>query len=257
MGPIALHGGGEFLPGDERFLDELLEVAARAAGARAFAAASSGPDVAGHAFPSEGMQIVILPTAASRSQPDRAASFASRAFEERAKACGHPIRVVVARVVDEDTADDPEVAEVIKSADLVYLPGGDPDIVPGLLGASAAGRALAEVHEVGGVIAGASAGAMALADWSWTSHGGIRGLGFVHGMVVVPHYDEVRRKAWKTGLEKVAPTGLGYLGLDERTGVISGRRGWRVAGEGAAYWFQPGSSVPVIARDRERLPLPD
>jgi cyanophycinase-like exopeptidase len=257
MGPLALHGGGEFLPGDERFLDELLEVAARAAGARAFAAASSGPDVAGHAFPSDGMQIVVLPTAASRSLPDRAASVASRAFEARARACGHPIQVGVARVIDEDSADDPKAAEMIKSADLVYLPGGDPDIVPVLLGATATGRALTDLHREGGVIAGASAGAMALADWSWTSHGGVRALGFVHGIVVVPHYDEVRRKAWKTGLEKVAPTGLGYLGLDERTGVISGRRGWRVAGEGAAYWFEPGSSVPVVARDRERLPLPD
>lgn len=256
MGPIALHGGGEFLPGDERFLDELLEVAGRAARVRAIAALSSGLDVAGHAFPSDAVRVAILPTAASRGRPDQVAALAAEAFEARAQASGHPIKVGIARVVDEDSADDPDVAEVIASADLAYLPGGDPDIVPGLLYWTVAGEALAAAHKRGTVIAGASAGAMGLADWSWTSHGGIRGLGLVHGVIVVPHYDEVRRMAWQAGLEKVAPPGVGYLGLDERTGVISGDDGWRVAGEGAAYWFAPEALFPVVARHGEQIDLP-
>jgi cyanophycinase len=244
MGPIALHGGGEFLPGDELFLDALLEVAGEAA--------------KGRASDSDGLRVAVLPTAASRGLPDRAAALAIKALEARARKRDHPIRVDVARVVDAESADDPEVARVIESADLVYLPGGDPDIVPGLLGATttAAGRALAAVHRRGALLAGASAGAMALADWSWTPEGGIPGLGFVHGLIVVPHYDDIRRMAWQTGLEKVAPRGLGYLGLDERTGVISVNGGWRVAGEGAAYWFGAGSSFPTVARHGEHLELP-
>ena len=56
--------------------------------------------------------------------------------------------------------------------------------------------------------------------------------------------------AWQDRVSRsVAPPGVGYLGLDERTGVISDNGTWRVAGEGAAYWFSPGSSVPVVARD--------
>ena len=145
---------------------------------------------------------------------------------------------------------------MIASADLVYLPGGDPDIVPGLLGPTAAGRALAGAHKRGVVVAGASAGAMSLAEWSWTAQGGIPGLGFVRGIVVVPHYDEIRRMAWQSKLEKVAPPGLGYLGLDERTGVISNGGAWRVAGEGAAYWFVPGASLPVVARHGDLIELP-
>jgi cyanophycinase-like exopeptidase len=96
---------------------------------------------------------------------------------------------------------------------------------------------------------------MILAEWSWTPQGGIPGLGFVHGLAVVPHYDEIRRLAWQARLDIVAPAGLGYLGLDERTGVISSDRGWQVAGEGAAYWFAPGSSAPVVGRDGEWLAL--
>jgi len=242
MGPIALHGGGEFLPGDERFLDELLDVTARTADR--------------HASHAGGIRVAILPTAASRGLPDRAAAFAVKTFEARARARGHSIRVDIARVVDAASAADHEVAEVIAAADLIYLPGGDPDIVPALLGPTAAGRALAAAHRRGAIVAGASAGAMALADWSWTAHGGIPGLGFAPGLIVVPHYDEIRRLEWQGRLDGLAPPGFGYLGLDERTGVISDDGTWRVAGEGAAYWFSPGSSFPIVAHHGESINLP-
>ncbi|HSL35135.1 MAG TPA: Type 1 glutamine amidotransferase-like domain-containing protein, partial [Candidatus Limnocylindrales bacterium] len=155
------------------------------------------------------------------------------------------------------SAADPALADLIACADLVYLPGGDPDLVPAILGRpAAAGRALAEARRRGAVVAGASAGAMALADWSWTPQGGVAGLGFVRGFAIVPHYDEVRRLEWQTNLDGLAPDGLGYLGLDERTGVISDGGGWTVAGEGAAYWFARGSAEPVVARHGERIDLP-
>ncbi len=198
-----------------------------------------------------------MPTAASRGLPDQAAAFAVRSLETRALARGIAISPRVARVVDPTSADDDKLAKVIAAADLIYLPGGDPDIVPGLLGPTAAGRALAAAHRRGAIVAGASAGAMALADWSWTAQGGIPGLGLAPGLIVVPHYDDIRRIEWQGRLDSVAPPGFGYLGLDERTGVISDDGGgWRVAGVGAAYWFSPGSSVPIIARHAERIDLP-
>jgi hypothetical protein len=98
---------------------------------------------------------------------------------------------------------------------------------------------------------------MALAEWSWTPRGGIAGLGFVSGFALVPHYDDVRKLSWQANLDGLAPDGLGYLGLDERTGVISGDGdGWRVAGAGAAYWFARGCTTPVVARHGERIGLP-
>jgi cyanophycinase len=230
------------MPGDERFLDELLDVTARTAD--------------GHATEAGGIRIAILPTAASRGLPDRAAAIAVEAFQKRALARGHSIRIDVARVTDAASAADDDVAKVIAAADLIYLPGGDPDIVPALLGRTAAGRALAAAHRRGAIVAGASAGAMALADWSWTAQGGIPGLGFAPGLIVVPHYDEIRRIEWQGRLDGLAPPGFGYLGLDERTGVISDDGTWRVAGEGAVYWFSPGSTSPVVARHGEGIDLP-
>ena len=102
-----------------------------------------------------------------------------------------------------------------------------------------------DAHERGTVLAGASAGAMGLAAWTWTPGGGIPGLGFVPDIAVFPHYDESRRPSWQANIARIAPADIGYLGLDERTGVISERGGWNVAGEGAAYWFAPGLSEPI------------
>jgi hypothetical protein len=76
----------------------------------------------------------------------------------------------------------------------------------------------------------------------------------------VPHYDDVRRTAWQRALDRLAPGGTGYLGLDERTGVISqadgsGGHRWRVVGPGAAWWFANGSGAPVVGREGDVLDL--
>jgi cyanophycinase len=197
-----------------------------------------------------------VPVAAARGLPEKAGRDGTEAFARRAEALGHGIRTEVALVRDAASADDPDLAEMIAAADLIYLPGGDPDLVPVVLRGSAAERSLVAAHRRGAMIAGASAGAMGLADWTWTPQGGIPGLGLVHGLVVVPHYDDIQRMSWQSSLDKVAPLGLGYLGLDERTGIISDPDGWQVAGEGAAHWFAAGSTSPVVARDGERLTLP-
>jgi cyanophycinase len=239
-GRIALHGGGEFLPGDEAFLDALLGVARDAAADRPGGIA-------------EIIRAVVIPTAAARGRPDLTASNGVEALRRRGESTGIPVWADVARVVDEASADDAALAESIGAADLVYLPGGDPDLIPVLLRESAVGRAMRDAYEGGAVLAGASAGAMGLAAWTWTPGGGIEGLGFVPGLAVFPHYDESRRLSWQANLETIAPDDLGYLGLDERTGVISDRNSWVVAGESSVHWFAPGLTEPVVVGAGERL----
>ena len=96
---------------------------------------------------------------------------------------------------------------------------------------------------------------------TWTSDGGMRGLGLVRGLAVVPHYDDVRRTRWQVTLDGLAPGELGYLGLEERTGVIAEPNGatertWRVAGQGAAHWFARGATTAVTGRHGDLLRLP-
>lgn len=251
-GPIGLHGGGEFETGDEPFLDALI--------AAGFDAATARMNGAG---PASGiLRIVVLPTAAARGRPDRAGAMGIAALTRRAERLGRPFRVDLARVVDTASASDAAIVELLAAADLIHLPGGDPDLVPAILAGTPALDAIRGAGERGAVIAGASAGGMALADWTWTPNGGVRGLGFVAGLALVPHYDDIRRTAWQGTLDRLAPGGIGYLGLDEQTGAISngttpGGRLWRVSGPGAAYWFPRGALEPTIARDGETIQIPD
>ncbi len=271
-GPIGLHGGDEYIAGDEPFLDALLRAAGRAADDRAggvdgVTSDGADDDVTGHILGpavdprTATIRVVILPTAAARGFPERAAANGQAAFERRAAILGRSTSVQVARVINAASAADPHEVACLADADMIHLPGGDPDLIPGILAGSRALAAIEAAWERGAVVAGASAGAMALAEWTWTPTGGIRALGLVRGLAVVPHYDDVRRTAWQRTLDDLAPGGIGYLGLDERTGVIAEPNGpegrdWRVAGPGAAWWFARGSDEPLVGRDGDVLRLP-
>ena len=210
-GPAALVGAGEFLPAMAEFDAGLLAATGRAR-----------------------PRVAILPTA---SFPDgeevftRWATMGVSHFGE----LGAEVEPVLVR--DRAAADDPAAAQAIGEADLVYLSGGKPGYLIGVLAGSAVGRALADAHERGAVLAGCSAGAMVLAGhafdfrvklapWPlrWRS-----GLGFVADASVIPHYD-----AWPEPLTALialqAPRGSHVLGIDEETAVVGRDGSWQVHG---------------------------
>ena len=102
-GPIGLHGGGEYLDGDEPFLDALIAAARTAATARL-----NGEDPAAAT-----VRIVILPTAAARGRPDRAAAMGIAAITARAEGAGLPFRIDVASVLDAASASDVANVELL------------------------------------------------------------------------------------------------------------------------------------------------
>jgi cyanophycinase len=228
-GPTALHGGGEFLPGDERFLAAIIEAAPRTDGV---------------------VQAVVVPTAAARGRPDLAAANGVEALRHVAAAAGIELDAAPLRVVDVESADDPQLAARLGTADLIHLPGGDPDLIPTLLPGTAAWSAITSARARGAVLAGASAGAMALGGWTWTPRGGIAGLGLVPEIIVVPHADA---RSWTANLQRFgdgAPAGLGVLGLGERTGVLIPDDGspWRVVGAAEVRWLPPAERTADAAR---------
>lgn len=239
-GPVALHGGGEFLSGDEPFLAAILASAARPA--------TDGRPIL----------VAIVPTAAARHRPDLAAATGVAAFERVALAAGLDVEAAAVPVLDAGSAADPGLAAGLEVADLIHFPGGDPDLIPNLLRGSAAWAAIERARERGALVAGASAGAMALATWTWTPAGGVEGLGLVPGLIVVPHADG---DGWASALERFGtwgPAGLGGLGLAERTGVIAddlaptgGAITWRVVGPGEVFWRPVRGGRTVVARAGE------
>jgi cyanophycinase-like exopeptidase len=235
-GAIALHGGGEFMAGDEPFLLALLEAAAPVADA-------------------SGIRVVVVPTAAARHRPDATARHGREALERVAASAGIPVSVEVALVVDAETANDEALAATLAAADLIYLPGGDPDLLPRLMHDSLAWRSILAAHARGAVVAGASAGAMALGPRTWTRGGWVDGLGLVQGLIVVPHYEGFDPRGWEATLVELRAAGLGYLGIDERTGVVSNGSTWRVVGPGRVQWF-PVDGDHVAATSGATIPLP-
>jgi cyanophycinase len=233
-GAIALHGGAEFTPGDEAFLRALLE-------------ATSG---------ARPLRIVIVPTAGARGRPNSVVDFGRRAFARVAAGAAIEIAIDAALVVDDASANDESIVAPLRDAVLIYLPGGDPDLIPRIVRDSLAWRAILDAHERGATLAGASAGAMALASLTWTPREVIEGLGLVHGFIVVPHFDKFDSARYSSQRDALRAMGLGYLGLDERTGVIRDAAGtWRVAGVGRAHWGPP-TGEPVIASNGDVVPLP-
>ena len=120
-------------------------------------------------------------------------------------------------------------------------------------------------HAAGAVLAGASAGAMALGSWTWTPGGGMAGLQGRAGLVVVPH---AREATWAATVERFvawAPPGLGALGLAEMTGVIEepllARQpddvmARRRAGRGALAGGPRAGGETVVARSGEVISTP-
>lgn len=244
-GPVALHGGGEFQVGDEPFLEALLDLAARRVG--------GGRPVV----------IAVVPTAAARGRPGLAAAIGVEAFERVAATVGLDVDAAAVGVVNRATAADPGLAARLAAADVIHFPGGDPDLIPTVMPGSSAWAAITDAHAGGAVLAGASAGAMALGSWTWTPGGGMAGLMVVRGLVIVPHAHAAN---WTTTIERFgawAPPGLGALGLAEQTGVIresvlpgSATIGWHVVGPGEARWLPVPGRETVVARSGEVIETP-
>jgi cyanophycinase len=210
-GPIALVGAGEFLPVMAGFDADLL--------------ASTG-----RARP----RVVILPTA---SYPDGEDVFQRWAAMGVAHFAGLGAEVEPVLVRDRMAAEDPGAAQALGEADLIYLSGGKPGYLLDVLRGTATGLALTAAHERGAVLAGCSAGAMALAGHAfdfrarlmpWPLRWG-HGLGLASGVSVVPHYD-----AWPEPFSALialqAPRGSVVLGIDEQTAVIGQDGAWQVHG---------------------------
>lgn len=253
-GALALHGGGEFLPGDEPFLRALLEAARPAAVERALRERAAGGSASEPVI-----RAVVLPTASARGQPEATVAHGRDALRRVASEAGVAAEIDAALIVDRAGASDLALAATLAGADLIHLPGGDPDLIPAILAGTAASAAILEARIRGAVVAGASAGAMGMAVRTWTPHGWIDGLGLVRGLVVVPHFAGFDRRGWEATVDSLRSRGIGILGLDERTGVLSqpGAVGapWRVVGEGRAHWFPPAGE-PVSATDGQTLDLP-
>jgi cyanophycinase len=144
------------------------------------------------------------------------------------------------RVRTRSEAMSNETAAKAANAGLFYLVGGDPGRVVRVLQGSLVWNAIVTAWREGAALAGSSAGAMAMCEWTLVRQsfpGHIRrrpipALGLLPGTAVLPHYDTFGQRWIPSAQESLGADPL-LLGLDVRTAAVWDASEWRVLGAGA------------------------
>jgi len=231
-GSIALVGGNEFRPDCEPMDRALL---AKIGGRPA---------------------VVILPTAAARENPARAAENGVRYFKRLGA------NAEAAMVIDSATGQEMKWVARIQNADLVYFTGGDPIYLLGIMRNSPAWQAVLEAWKTGRMLAGSSAGAMIFGGKMWAPGEGWReGLGLLPGLAVIPHHARLATLWNAQQMRASLLPGITLLGIDEATALLGPP--WQVLGAGkvAAYkaakpeFFTPGQLLELSEVPSSSYPL--
>jgi cyanophycinase len=230
MGFLALVGGDEFKPGNEEH-DRLL-VEQR----------GSGP-------------AYVVPTAAARQRPDNAVATAQQWFK------GLGLEVVELLVLKRADARLPTNVELAERGGLFYLTGGDPGLVVDVLGDSPVWRAIVAAWRHGAALAGSSAGAMALGEWTlirraYPGHALRRykpALNLLPRVAVAPHFETFGHRWVDSALAEAPAADVIIVGIDERSAVVWDGHAWTACGPGCTTVvtqsdrsvYQPGTPVQL------------
>lgn len=154
-------------------------------------------------------------------------------------------------LIDRNSANDPQIADALRNASLIYMLGGFTHYLGQTLLGSKAWEAALEAYQNGAVIAGSSAGAMVMCEYYYDPGRGKveRGLNLVSNACVLPHHNSFG-KNW-SGKLKALLHGVTLLGIDEHTGMLTDDGEWIVDGSGVITVYD-GDDIHVYER-RQRF----
>ncbi|HEX9068774.1 MAG TPA: Type 1 glutamine amidotransferase-like domain-containing protein [Ktedonobacterales bacterium] len=204
--PIALVGSGEYTAAMRETDARLIETL-------------GGPSAA---------RVALLPTASGR-EPGSPARWNAKGLAHFQALGVSDIRP--SGIIDPPTAHDPAQVELLRGANFFYFSGGDPQQIIESMDGSPAWDVIAGALREGAVVAGCSAGAMALGAFTisvrrveatgelhW-----VPALGFVRCAITFPHYDRMRgfvsAAVWQR-IHAELPAGMVGLGIDEDTALV-------------------------------------
>jgi cyanophycinase len=232
-GFLALVGGDEFKPGNED-QDRLL-VEHRGAG-----------------------PAYVIATAAARQRPDLAVATAQRWF----KSLG--LEVVELPLLKRSDASSPTSIELAERGGFFYLTGGDPGLVVDVLRDSPVWRAIVSAWRQGAALAGSSAGAMALGEWSlirkaYPGHAERRckpALDLVARVAVAPHFETFGHRWVDSVLADPPVQDVVIAGVDERSAALWDGEAWTARGPGRVTVTTPERREVSQSGARVALPPP-
>jgi cyanophycinase len=216
LGLLALIGGDEFHPGNEPH-DEVLAASAR----------GRGP-------------AYVVATAAGRSHPEAAVRHAAAWFQQ------FDLDVVELPAYTRAQAHVQATAVAASQAVFIYIAGGDPGLVASVLRATPVGDAVIAAWRNGAVLAGSSAGAMALCEHVLVrqrfpgspERRPVAGLAVVPNSAVLPHHDTFGKRWFPSARAALPETVL--IGIDERTCALWEAGEWRCLGSGGITVYHDG-----------------
>lgn len=184
-------------------------------------------------------RVVCLPTAAGR-EGDESVNRWSRmgiAHFEKLDA-----EVNALRIIDRESADDPQWESFLENADLIYFSGGDPGYLYQTMNGSRAWNAALHAWERGAVYAGCSAGAMILARQMprFRLAQTQAGFGVLPVEFIIPHFDAIPLvfKPLVAALKGKLKADERMLGIDENTALVGSLGGeWKVMGRSKVHVF--------------------
>jgi cyanophycinase-like exopeptidase len=229
QGTVALVGAGEFLPRTEaidRLLLERLQGTPR---------------------------VVVLPTASAPDGPGVPERWAKMGVEHFTRLGAAVEPVLLLTRADAESAD---LAAQIAAANFVYLSGGKPQYLLATLRETACWHAIEDVFHAGGVVAGCSAGAMALGQrmvdfpWLWRT---LPALGLAPGLAVIPHFDELPRIF--VALGRSATRQVAVAGVPGGTALVGTGHTWTAQGSGTVTLFTRTGQQTYHSGEQVELPL--
>ncbi|MEI8166280.1 MAG: Type 1 glutamine amidotransferase-like domain-containing protein [Chloroflexales bacterium] len=212
-------------------------------------------------------QVVVIPTASAleAGQPERWNALGVTHFT----ALG--AQVTPLRLLQRADAEATTTVAALREAQLIYFSGGNPEYLAESLEGTSAWAMIAARQRAGAVVAGCSAGAMMLGSYllrvsqmrdgqppRWRP-----GLGLAEGLVIMPHFDRMRRFLRDEQFRQVLaarPAGVTVVGIDEDTALVrlpivtDQPRRWQVMGrqsvtvfsaDGQASVYQTGATVEL------------
>ncbi|HCI78176.1 MAG TPA: hypothetical protein DHW02_00630 [Ktedonobacter sp.] len=185
--------------------------------------------------------ICIIPTAAA---PDNNHQRAGRNGTNWFRSLG-ATNVEVVPLIDTASANNEQIAAILREAKLIYMLGGFTGYLGETLKGSVCWQAAVSAYEHGAVIAGSSAGAMVMCQYYFDPGKSkvVEGLRLVPNACVLPHHNTFG-KGWASRLSTLLPDAT-LIGIDEGTGMIDDSTGseseWHVYGKGVVTLYHNGS----------------
>ena len=217
-GLIALVGSGEYLPvmnDVDRYLLDSLDLNGRKP------------------------RVVCLPTAAGQEGDESVNRWLNMGVEHFQK-LGADVNAL--RIIDRESADDPQWEPYLENADLIYFSGGSPGYLYETMNGSRAWDAAQRAWNLGSVYAGCSGGAMVLGKRipRLRLSGSVEGFNVVPAKFVLPHFDAGHAffQTLAQGIRPQLKKGERMIGVDEDTALV-GKLGseWQVMGKSKVHVF--------------------